>query len=156
MAMPDLSDHDAAMLRLAFAQARQGLAAGSNPFGGVIADAEGVIAVAFNTEKLDGETTGHAEMNAIRIALRDTPRERLAAATCYASYEPCAMCAAAVFEAGLRRVVFGAPKGGPVPANAGVVRPGLGLRCAEVLARAPEPVAVLGPCLPDEARAVPA
>jgi tRNA(Arg) A34 adenosine deaminase TadA len=152
--MPDLSDHDTAMLRLAFAEARRGRQAGSNPFGGVIADADGVIASAFNTEKLDGETTGHAEMNALRLALRDTPRERLAGATCYASYEPCAMCAGAVFAAGLRRVIFGAPKGEPVPADGGVVRPGIGLRCAAVLARAPEPVVVLGPCLTDEARAV--
>ncbi len=152
--MADLSDHDMAMLRLAFAEARRGLEAGTNPFGGVIADAAGVIAAAFNTEKLDGETTGHAEMNALRLALRDTPRERLAGATCYASYEPCAMCAGAVFAAGLRRVIFGAAKGEPVPANRGVVRPGIGLRCAEVLARAPAPITVLGPCLPDEARAV--
>jgi tRNA(adenine34) deaminase len=152
--MPDLSDHDETMLRLAFAQARAGLEAGSNPFGGIIADAAGVIAAAFNTEKLDGETTGHAEMNAIRIALDAVPRERLAGATCYASFEPCAMCAAVVFEAGLRRVVFGAPKGEPVPVNGGVVRPGLGLRCADALSRAPEPVVVIGPCLVDEARAV--
>lgn len=152
--MPNLTEHDKAMLRLAFAEARRGLEAGSNPFGGVIADAAGVIAAGFNTEKLDGETTGHAEMNALRLALRGTPRERLAGATCYASFEPCAMCAGAVFAAGLRRVVFGAAKGETVPANRGVVRPGIGLRCAEVLARAPEPVVVLGPCLTDEARAV--
>jgi tRNA(Arg) A34 adenosine deaminase TadA len=152
--MTAITGHDAAMLRLAFAEARRGREAGSNPFGGVIADAQGVIAAAFNTETLDGETTGHAEMNAIRLALRDTPRERLAGATCYASYEPCAMCAGAVFAAGLRRVVFGAAKGEPVPANGGVTRPGIGLRCAEVLARAPVPVEVIGPCLADEARAV--
>lgn len=152
--MTTLTQADAALLRRAFAQGRAGLAAGSHPFGGVIADAAGIIAEAFNTEKLDGDSTGHAEMNALRLAIRAVPRERLAGATCYASYEPCAMCAAALFQAGLRRVVFGAPKGEPVPASRGVARPGLGLRCAEVLARAPEPVEVIGPCLVEEARAV--
>ncbi len=152
--MTTLTDADAALLRRAFVEARAALEAGCHPFGGVIADSEGIIAEAFNTETRDGDTTAHGEMNALRLAVRAVPRERLARATCYASYEPCAMCSAALFQAGLRRVVFGAPKGEPVPANRGVVRPGIGLRCAEVLARAPEPVEVLGPCLLDEARAV--
>jgi tRNA(Arg) A34 adenosine deaminase TadA len=141
------------MLRLAFAEAARARAAGLHPFGGVIADAEGVIAAAHNTERRDGDTTAHAEMNALRLAARAAPH-RLAAATCYASYEPCAMCADAAFRAGIRRIVFGAPKGEKVPAEPGPARPGLGLTCAALLARAPEPVAVLGPCLIEEARAV--
>lgn len=151
--MTALPEAEAALLRRAFALARAGRAAGALPFGAVIADAGAVIAEAFNTEALAGDPTAHAEMNALRLALRAVPAARLKGASCYASCEPCAMCAGAIALAGLGRVVFGAPKGEPVLA-AGPARPGIGLRCAEILARAPQPVEVIGPCLLEEARAV--
>lgn len=103
------------------------------------------------------DRTGHAEINLVRLAEADaglTP-ERLIEATLYTSTEPCAMCAGAIYWTGVGRVVYGLAESelismtGANPAN-----PTLALPCREVFARGQRHVAVDGPLLAEQARAV--
>lgn len=138
-------------LRAAFDLARQARRAGHRPFGAVIAGGGSVLAEAGSMQG-DGDTTSHAEMNAVRAAAARVPRGQLAQATIYASSEPCAMCTAAIFYTGIGRIVFGFPE-----AQLRTLRnrtrqgSGIGLSCRDVLARAPRAVVVAGPLLEDEA-----
>jgi tRNA(adenine34) deaminase len=100
----------------ALAQARAAVAAGEVPIGCVIVREGAVIARAFNRTLLDRDPTAHAEMIAIRAAAAAIGSERLADCDLYATLEPCAMCAAAISFARIRRLYYGAadPKGGAV------------------------------------------
>lgn len=143
---------DADSLRATFALALEARQAGHRPFGALVAEANGEIARAHSTQGAGGDATQHAEMNALRAAMAGAPRARLAEATLYASNEPCAMCASAAFYAGVRRIVFGFPESRLRPLRNRTTRgAGLAWSCREILARAAEPVEILGPCLEDEA-----
>jgi tRNA(adenine34) deaminase len=102
----------------ALAEARLAAAAGEVPVGAVLIDAGSgqVLARAHNRVERDGDPTAHAELLAIRAAAAASGLKRLTDADLYVTLEPCAMCAAAISFARLRRVVFGAydPKGGGV------------------------------------------
>lgn len=146
---------DETYLRHTFALARAARAAGHRPFGAVVADASGTIAEAGSTQTANGDPTAHAEMNALRRAMAAVPRARLQGATLYASNEPCAMCAAAAFYAGVARIMFGFPEEKLRPLrNRTALGAGIGLSCRAVLARPARKVAVIGPCLEDEAAAL--
>src|SRR6266481_4619910 len=99
--------------------------------------------------------TGHAELNALRIASAAFPVDRLRRATLYSSAEPCAMCAGGAYWTGIGRVVYGLSEisllaiTGNHPEN-----PTLSLPCREVFARGQRPVEVIGPLLENEAAAV--
>ncbi|MCA3263854.1 MAG: nucleoside deaminase [Telmatospirillum sp.] len=143
---------DENFLRQTFALARAARAAGHRPFGAVVADAAGIVAEAGSTQTANGDPTAHAEMNALRRAMAVVPRARLEGATLYASNEPCAMCAAAAFYAGVARIVFGFPEEKLRPLrNRTAAGAGIGLSCRAVLARPARKVEVVGPCLEDEA-----
>jgi tRNA(adenine34) deaminase len=149
-AEPDI-DH----LRRAIALSRTALDKGELPFGAtIVASGGAVLAEAISTEVGDGDWTCHAETNAVRRATAAHPRAAIAGATIYASAEPCAMCASAIFYAGIRRVVyaFGEPRLRAMLATRADTA-GLGFSCREVFAHAAEPVAVAGPLLEDEAAA---
>lgn len=102
----------------ALAQARLAAAAGEVPVGAVLVDAGSgeILARAHNRVECDGDPTAHAELLAIRAAAATSGLKRLTGADLYVTLEPCAMCAAAISFARLRRIVFGAydPKGGGV------------------------------------------
>ena len=107
----------------ALARAEAGAAQGEVPVGAVLLDAEGkVLAEAHNRVETDADPTAHAELLAIRAAAAARGDARLPDAALYVTLEPCAMCAAAIAFARLRRVVFGAydPKGGGVEHGARV------------------------------------
>jgi tRNA(adenine34) deaminase len=147
-----MEPRDASHLRAAFALAFEARRAGHRPFGAILADAAGEIARAGSTQGAGGDATQHAEMNALRAAMAGAAHARLAGATLYASNEPCAMCAAAAFYAGVRRIAFGFPESRLRPLRNRTARgAGLAWSCREILARAAEPVEILGPCLEDEA-----
>lgn len=148
-----LTSAQAVQLRRAIALAHAARAAGELPFGALIALADGVVlAEATSTELSTHDWTCHAETNAVRHAVRLHSRAALAAATIFSSAEPCAMCAAAIYYAGIRRVVYGFPEPrlrallGTLPAAAG-----LGISCRSIFAAAPAPLQVIGPVLEDEA-----
>ncbi len=104
-------------MQRAFEQAEAAARRGEVPVGAVVVTAEGqVLAEAGNqTEELT-DPTAHAEMLAIRAATRLRNSPRLPDCDLYVTLEPCAMCAAAISFARLRRVIFAAydPKGGGI------------------------------------------
>ena len=101
---------------IAFAEARAAAEADEVPVGCAIAHGGEVIARAGNRTLRDRDPTAHAEMLAIRAAAAALGSERLADCDLYVTLEPCAMCAAAISFARIRRLYFGAPdpKGGAV------------------------------------------
>ena len=100
----------------ALEQARAAGAAGEVPVGCVIVRDGQVIARAHNRTLTDRDPTAHCEMLAIREAARVLASERLVDCDLYVTLEPCAMCAAAISFARIRRLYYGAadPKGGAV------------------------------------------
>jgi len=147
---------DLQYLRHAIALAAASKGRGKHPFAALIVDdRDAVLAEAGNAFGWpDGDATGHAELIAVREASQRFPPERLAQATLYSSAEPCAMCAGAVYWAGLRRVVYALSEArlriltGAHPEN-----PTLALPCREVFARGQRAIVVVGPLLEDEAAA---
>jgi tRNA(adenine34) deaminase len=101
---------------IALAEARAGAAAGEVPVGCVVVRGGEVIARAGNRTLAGKDPTAHAEMLAIRAAALAIGSERLGGCDLYVSLEPCAMCAAALSFARIRRLYYGAadPKGGAV------------------------------------------
>ena len=103
-------------MEMALAEARAAADRGEVPIGAVIVRDGEVLARAGNrTIELD-DPTAHAEMLAIREAAAAVGSQRLSDADLYVTLEPCAMCAAAISFARIRRLYFGAddPKGGAV------------------------------------------
>ncbi len=101
---------------LALAAARAAERAGEVPIGCVIVRDNEVIASAGNRTLVDRDPTAHAEMLAIRAAAASLGSERLVDCDLYVTLEPCAMCAASISFARIRRLYYAAtdPKGGAV------------------------------------------
>ena len=101
---------------LALVQARAAAAAGEVPVGCVIVRNDTVIAKTHNRTLAERDPTAHAEMLALRAAAAALGSERLADCDLYVTLEPCAMCAAAMAFARIRRLYYGAadPKGGAI------------------------------------------
>jgi len=97
-------------------EARAAGAAGEVPVGCVVVRDGKLIAQTGNRTLTDRDPTAHAEMVAIRRAAANLGSERLVDCDLYVTLEPCAMCAAAISFARIRRLYFGAsdPKGGAV------------------------------------------
>ena len=109
-----LTDDDA--MRLALDQAAAAAAHDDVPIGAVIVRDGVVIAARHNERELTGDPTAHAEVLAIRDAAQLVGHWRLLDCTLYVTLEPCVMCAGALVNARIGRVVFGAadPKAGAV------------------------------------------
>ena len=105
-------------MALALAEAERAAARGEVPVGAVVVDgASGaVLAAAGNGTAALADPTAHAEMLALRAAAAARGLARLDGCDLYVTLEPCAMCAAAIALAHIRRLYFGAydPKGGAV------------------------------------------
>jgi tRNA(adenine34) deaminase len=102
---------------LALAEAMRARDLGEVPIGAVVTSANGdVLASAGNRTLAQRDPTAHAELLAIRAACAKLGSERLTDCDLYVTLEPCAMCAAAISFARIRRLYFGAadPKGGAV------------------------------------------
>lgn len=100
----------------ALQEARAAAARGEVPVGCVVVRGTEVVARAGNRTLADRDPTAHAELLAIRQAAAALGTERLNDCDLYVTLEPCAMCAAAISFARLRRLYYGAadPKGGAV------------------------------------------
>jgi tRNA(adenine34) deaminase len=107
---------DADFMRLALDQARAAAAAGEVPVGAALMIEGRIVAQAANRTIADQDPTAHAEIVALRAAARAIGNYRLLGATLYVTIEPCAMCAGAMVQARIARLVYGAddPKGGAV------------------------------------------
>ena len=135
---------------LAMAEARAAARRGEVPVGAVIVAPDGrIVAAAGNRTRELCDPTAHAEIVALRIACAAAGTERLPGHVLWVTLEPCAMCAAAIANARIARLVYGAadPKSGGVAHGARVFdhpqahhRPeilsGIGEGAAEALLRA--------------------
>lgn len=101
-------------MREAIAEARKAEAAGEVPIGAVIVKDGRIIARGHNLRESTRDATAHAEMIAIRAASEAIGAWRLLGCTLYVTLEPCAMCAGAIVQARLDKVVYGTsdPKAG--------------------------------------------
>ena len=100
---------DEEYMRLALAQARLAAAQQETPIGAVLVWVGEVVAAAYNRRELDKRAIAHAEILAIDEACRKLGGWRLHKATLYVTLEPCPMCAGAIINARVKRVVYGAP-----------------------------------------------
>jgi tRNA(adenine34) deaminase len=107
---------DEASMRLALEAARAAAARGEVPVGAVAVIGERVLATAGNGREEYGDPTAHAELLVLREAAALLGTWRLDDVTVVVTLEPCAMCAGALVNARVRRVVYGAadPKAGAV------------------------------------------
>lgn len=101
----------------ALKEARLAEARGEVPVGAVVVSPEGeIVARGSNRTREDNDPTAHAEIVAIRAACATLGQERLPGFDLYVTLEPCPMCAAAISNARIRRLYYGAsdPKSGGV------------------------------------------
>jgi len=112
--------NDIEYMRMALEEARAAAEAGEVPVGAVLVIDKRVVARASNRTITDCDPTAHAEIVALRAAARELGNYRLGGpmmqATLYVTLEPCSMCAGAMVQARIARLVFGCddPKGGAV------------------------------------------
>ncbi len=105
---------DEKWMELALAEADRAARDGDVPVGAVIVDSDGdLLSEGRNRRELEGDPTAHAEIDALRRAARRLGHWRVEG-TLYVTLEPCLMCAGALVNARIRRVVYGAldPKAG--------------------------------------------
>lgn len=108
---------DTELMEVALACAKNSAALQEVPVGAVLADGHGnVLAACGNNCIAANDPTGHAEIRTLREAARRSGNYRFPDTTMYVTLEPCAMCAAAMVHARVKRVVFGAddPKTGAI------------------------------------------
>ena len=119
---------DEKYMRVALELAEEAYKVGEIPVGAVIVADDTIIARARNEKELRNDATAHAELTALQQAAQSLGRWRLSDATLYCTLEPCAMCAGAMVNARLGRLVYGAgdSKAGAAGSILDVVRfPGL-------------------------------
>lgn len=112
-----MTDTDEEWMRRALDEARRASAHGDVPVGAVVVGPEGAeLARGENRREADEDPTAHAEIVAVRAAARARGHWRLDGCTLFVTLEPCAMCAGALVNARVSRLVFGAtdPKAGSV------------------------------------------
>jgi tRNA(Arg) A34 adenosine deaminase TadA len=146
----ELDEH---FLRRAFDVARRALTHGNHPFGAVLVDKNrNVLIEAENSYMPAHDGTAHAERLLATQACTTLDADVLKQATLYSSAEPCAMCAGAIYWAGIGRLVYGLSEHrlraiiGNHPEN-----PMLDLPCREVFSSGQRVTEVVGPLLEDEA-----
>ncbi|HEV2799933.1 MAG TPA: tRNA adenosine(34) deaminase TadA [Pyrinomonadaceae bacterium] len=103
-------DADRRWMRVALEAARAAASEHAEvPIGAcIVSDAGELLAVAGNRTRTDCDPTAHAEIIALRAAARRIENYRLTGAVVYSTIEPCAMCAGALVQARVRRLVYGA------------------------------------------------
>jgi tRNA(adenine34) deaminase len=134
---------DEAFMRMAYEEARAALAEDEVPIGAVVVRQGRVIASAHNQREQLRDPTAHAEMIAITQAAQAMGGWRLEGCTLYVTLEPCPMCAGAIVQARIPRLVYAAPD-----PKAGAVRTLYQLLSDTRLNHRAEVVAgvLLGPC----------
>lgn len=104
---PVLTDEE--YMEKALELAQEAASRGEIPVGAVVVDKDGkVIGEGFNRREELQSPTAHAEVLAIEQAAKTLHNRRLSGCTLYVTLEPCPMCAGAVMNAGLKRLVYGA------------------------------------------------
>jgi tRNA(adenine34) deaminase len=111
-----MSESDLEFMRAALEEARTAAERGEVPIGAVIVHEGKIIARAHNRTLTDNDPTAHAEMVAIRAAAQIIGNHRLNGTSLYVTVEPCAMCAGALIQARVAKLIYGCAeqKGGAV------------------------------------------
>ncbi len=111
-----MSEADVIFMDHALALAAAAAERGDVPVGAVVVVDGKVVGIGHNRREIDADPAGHAEIVALRDACRSTGRWRVDGATLYVTLEPCPMCAGAIVNARVARLVYGAedPKAGAV------------------------------------------
>jgi tRNA(adenine34) deaminase len=114
--MTAIDDRDVGFMLVALDEARAAGDRGEVPVGAVVVVNDEIVARAGNRTIADCDPTAHAETVALREAARKIGNYRLLGTTLYVTIEPCAMCAGAMIQARIARLVYGAEdaKGGAV------------------------------------------
>lgn len=136
--------HHREYLEMAVESAKSARAKGNHPFGCVLVDSENDHAIieAGNSVVTTDDATSHAEMNVVRMACQSYTKEFLRQCTLYASAEPCAMCAGAIYWSGIPRVVYALSERGLKKLARG---PTLDLPCRDVFNKGKLEIDVKGP-----------
>ncbi|PYE46655.1 cytidine/deoxycytidylate deaminase-like protein [Rhizobium sp. PP-F2F-G20b] len=153
---PPLTEADARLLRQTFDIARRAQTHGNMPFGALLTGPEGEVLIEMENGYFpDLDATAHAERLLATEASKRYREPFLATCTLYSSAEPCAMCAGAIYWTGIGRVVYGLSEHtlktltGDHPDN-----PTMDLPSRAVFAAGQKTIAVVGPCLEEEAGAL--
>lgn len=101
---------DETWMRIAIEEATAARQAGELPIGAVVVSAAGVVARNRCREAAERTVLAHAELHAVNDACKALGRNLLDDCTIYCTNEPCLMCAAAIFQARIARVVYGVPR----------------------------------------------
>ena len=114
--LSSMKDSEIQFMQEALAEARCAATAGEVPIGAVLVNDGRIVARSGNRTIRDNDPTAHAEIIVLREAGRRIGNYRLAGVTLYVTIEPCSMCAGAMVQARVPRLVYGAddPKGGAV------------------------------------------
>ena len=149
-----IRDHDEALLRQSFAVATRARQGGDHPFGSILAGPDGTVLMeqgnGYTSE--GGDRTAHAERLLASRAARVYDLEFLSRCTLYSSAEPCAMCAGAIYWAGIGRLVYGQSEAAlKLQTGAHEENPTLDLPCAAVFEAGQRPTEIVGPLLEWEA-----
>jgi tRNA(Arg) A34 adenosine deaminase TadA len=147
-------EQDLEFLRRSFDVARRAREGGDHPFGSLLVGPEGeVLREQGNGYSAEGgDRTAHAERLLASWAAKAHPLDYLQRCTLYSSAEPCAMCAGALYWAGVGRVVYGqSEKGLKAATGAHDENPTLDLPCRIVFGAGQRPTQVVGPLLEEEA-----
>jgi tRNA(Arg) A34 adenosine deaminase TadA len=152
----DPGKRDEHFLRRSFEVARRSLTHGNHPFGAILVDQDhNVLIESENGYMPSHDGTAHAERLLATKACTTLSPEVRKTATLYSSAEPCAMCAGAIYWAGIGRLVYALSEHrlrditGDHPEN-----PTLNLPCREVFESGQQSTEVVGPLLEDEAAAL--
>ncbi|HPD56354.1 MAG TPA: tRNA adenosine(34) deaminase TadA [Smithellaceae bacterium] len=107
---------DEEFMKAALEEARLAYKEGEVPVGAVVVNGGKILARAHNSPLLNNDPSAHAEMLALRKAAQKLGNYRLTDAELFVTLEPCVMCAGAIIQARISRIVFGArdPKNGAV------------------------------------------
>ncbi|WP_165776970.1 nucleoside deaminase [Paremcibacter congregatus] len=142
-----MRDDKEAFMTRALALSDLSVAAGNHPFGAVLVRGGKIILEAKNTVLSENDATCHAEMNLVRLACRELSVDKRATTTLYTSTEPCAMCAGAIYWAGIGQIVYGC-SAARLNEIAGA---SLACHCQEIYQGAVDAPKVQGPVLEDNA-----
>lgn len=97
------------LMRMAIDVARTAVSTGDVPVGAIVINSDGVvIGIGFNEREANNDPTAHAEIVAIRSAATRLQKSRLDGCTLIVTLEPCAMCAGAIAQSRIAKVIFGA------------------------------------------------
>src|SRR5882757_4996092 len=150
------SERDAHFLRRSFDVARRAMTHGNHPFGAILVDQHGSVLIESENGYMPShDGTAHAERLLATRACTTLGPEILRNATLYSSAEPCAMCAGAMYWAGIGRLVYGLSEHrlrqftGDHPENLTLDMP-----CRDVFQTGQRAIEVVGPLLEEEAAAL--